>query len=159
MADKKKIDKKESLLPSNPLLDTPIVTVVDETGQKIEAIEEIESLIEINRQQLAVKRQQMELIVDNKKLDTAKKTVEIIEQVVEAAGNEAALARVVDSIKTAQDLKWMAEAAEKLSRTLDNLMHPNSMDALGTRRRQKINFMFKSSGPVQAAVQIDTGKD
>ncbi len=39
-------------------------------------ITEIESLAQINKQQLAVKRQQVELEVDNKKLDTAKKQSE-----------------------------------------------------------------------------------
>jgi hypothetical protein len=57
------------------------------------------------------------------------------------------------------DMKMMAEAAERLTNTLKGLMNSNILDDMGTKKKQKINFMFKSNGPVQAAVQIDTSQD
>jgi hypothetical protein len=53
----------------------------------------------------------------------------------------------------------MAEAAERLTGTLKNLMNRNSIDEFGTKKKQKINFMFKSSGIVQGAIQIDNSED
>ena len=38
-------------------------------------------------------------------------------------------------------------------------MNPNVIDEFGTKSVLKINFMFKSSGAVQAAVQVDTSND
>lgn len=49
-------DYDNFLLPVNPLLHSPVITVNDENEQKIEIINEIESLATINKQQLAVRR-------------------------------------------------------------------------------------------------------
>jgi hypothetical protein len=38
-------------------------------------------------------------------------------------------------------------------------MNPNVVDEFGTKKKTKINFMFKSSGVVQGAIQIDHSKD
>lgn len=147
------------LLPVNPLLQPPVITVNDETETKVQIIEEIESLAQLNKQQLEVKRQQIELEVDNKKLDTAKKTVRAVERIIDAVLSENTLERVSANIKTPMDMKFMADAAEKLSVTLKNLMNRNSIDELGTKKKQKINFMFKSSGAVQGVIQVDNSDD
>jgi hypothetical protein len=73
--------------------------------------------------------------------------------------NEEVLDRVAKNIKTPMDMKFMAEAADKLTSTLRNLMNPNVIDGLGTKKHQKINFMFKSSGPVEGVIQVDNTHD
>jgi len=130
-----------------------------EIEQEVEIINEIESLAELNKQALSVKRQQVELIVENKKLDTANKTIDSIDKIISAVGSEEVLERVTKKIKTPMDMKMMAEAAERLTNTLKNLMNPNTLDAIGTKKHKKINFMFKSNGPVQAAIQIDNSDE
>ncbi len=154
-----KITNDNSLLQVNPLMQSQVITVNDETEQRVEMINEIESLTELSKQQLSIKRQKIEMEVDNKKLDTAKKTISTIEKIINSVANEDVLERVAMNIKTPQDMKYMAEAAEKLTGTLKNLMNPNVMDEFGNKKRTKINFMFKSSGPVQAAVQVDTSDE
>lgn len=146
----------EELLPFNPLLGIQSISVNDETEQKIEMINEIESLADINKQHLAVKKQQTELLVDNKKYDTALKTIDTIDKIINAVADEDVLERVKQNINTPQDLKYMAEATDKLTSTLKNLMNPNVADEFGGKKKHKINFMFKSNGPVQAAVQVET---
>ena len=155
MSKDKKKPLEGELLPYNPLLGNQAVTVSDETEQKVEMITEIESLAEINKQQLAVKRQQAELIVDNKKLDTAIKTVDTIDKIIQSVADEDVLTRVAENIKTPQDMKYMAEAAEKLTGTLKNLMNQNVADEFGNRKHHKINIMFKGQG----AVSVDVPKD
>ncbi len=152
-------EEKTDLLLSNPLLDNQVISVDNELEMKVDAINEIESLAELSKQHLLAKRQRVELEVDNKKLDTAKKTISTIEKIISSVANEEVLERVAANIKTPQDMKYMAEAAEKLTGTLRNLMNPNVMDEFGTKKRTKINFMFKSTGAVQAAVQVDTSDD
>jgi hypothetical protein len=150
---------ENELLPVNPLLQSPIISLNDETEQKVQMITEIESLAQINKQQLAVKRQQIELEVDNKKLDTARKTVGAVEKIIDSVLSKETLDRVSKNINTPMDMKFMAEAAERLTGTLKNLMNRNSIDEFGTKKKQKINFMFKSSGTVQGAIQIDNSDD
>jgi hypothetical protein len=53
----------------------------------------------------------------------------------------------------------MAEAAERLTNTLIGLMNSNVLDEMGTRKKQKINFVFRSNGPVQGAIQIDNSDE
>lgn len=153
------IEDKKELLPVNPLLDSQVMSVDNELDMKIDAINEIESLAVLSKQELAIKKQQTELLVDNKKYDTAVKTVSTIEKIIESVSTEEVLERVAKNIKTPQDMKYMAEAAEKLTGTLRNLMNPNVADEFGNKKRTKINFMFKSSGAVQAAVQVDTSNE
>lgn len=151
--------KKADLLPVNPLLGSQAISVADETEQKVAMINEIESLTELNKQQLSIKRQKVEMEVDNRKLDTALKTISTVDKIIQSVAKEDVLTRVAENINTPQDMKYMAEAAEKLTGTLRNLMNPNVIDEFGTKKRTKINFMFKSSGAVQAAVQVDTSND
>lgn len=148
------------LLPYNPLVgQSPVITPEDETEQQVKVINEIESLVELNKQKLAVKRQQMELIVDNKKLDAAEKTIDSIDKIINAVGSAEVISEVTKRIKTPMDMKMMAEAAERLTNTLKNLMNPNVADEFGTKKKTKINFMFKSSGVVHGAIQVDNSGD
>lgn len=166
MTEKKKktIEKKDKqpeqkLLPFNPLMGSPVITPEGEVEQKVEMINEIETLAAINKQHLAVKRQQAELIVDNKKLDTAIKTADSIDKIIEVVAKADVLERVADNIETPYDMNQMAQAAERLSNTLNLLMKPNVMDEFGNKKRHKINFMFKSNGPVQVAAQVHVSDD
>lgn len=130
-----------------------------EIEEKVQLITEIESIAELAKQELSVKRQQVELMVENKKLDTANKTIDSIDKIISAVGSKEVLERVIKKIKTPMDMKMMAEAAERMANTLKMLMNPNTLDAIGTKKHKKINFMFKSNGPVQAAIQIDNSDD
>lgn len=155
--DVETVDINENKLMENPLLQSQIMTIDSELDTKVAMIHEIESIAELNKQQLMVKRQRVELEVDNKKLDVAKKTISNIEKIMNAVSTEEVLKRVAENINTPQDMKYMAEAAEKFANTLKNLMNPNVQDEFGTKKRHKINFMFKGEGT--AAVQIETSND
>lgn len=157
------------LAPSNiEILDNPLLTGQSrdlvlspgqELDQKIDMLNEIDSIATITKQQLSVRRQRVELEVENKKLDTAKKTIDNIEKIIDAVSSAEVLSRVTKNINTALDMKLMAEAAERLTNTLKGLMNSNVIDDMGTKKKQKINFMFKSNGPVQGAIQIDNSDD
>lgn len=157
----KAIDIKpvSELLSVNPLLGSQVISVNDETEQKVEMINEIESIAELNKQQLAVKRQRIELEVDNAKLDVAKKTISTVDKIIQSVANEDVLSRVAKNIQTPQDMKYMAEAAEKLTGTLKNLMNPNVADEYGGRKRTKIVAQFQTQSGERASigVSIDNG--
>jgi hypothetical protein len=147
----------------NPLLANQsrelVISPGQELEQKIDMLNEIDSIATITKQQLSVRRQRVELEVENKKLDTAKKTIDNIEKIIDAVSSAEVLERVTKNINNALDMKLMAEAAERLTNTLKGLMNSNVLDEMGTKKKQKINFMFKSSGPVQGAIHIDNSDD
>lgn len=164
----KKNDSNSVGLSAIDILDNPllaeeskdlVISPGQELEQKIDMLTEIDSIATITKQQLSIRRQRVELEVENKKLDAAKKTIDNIEKIIDAVSSAGVLERVTKNINTALDMKLMAEAAERLSNTLRTLMNPNVMDDLGNKKRTKINFMFKSSAPVQGAIQIDNSRD
>ena len=158
----KKVDfevNESNLLPVNPLMQSLIISPAEETEQRVQLISEIESLAEINKQALAARRQTIEIEVESQKLETALKTIDSIDKIINAVSSAEVLAKVTKNIKTPMDMKMMAEAAERLTNTLKNLMNSNTIDGMGTKKKQKINFMFKSTGMVQGAIQIDNSDD
>lgn len=136
------------------------VPQAQELEQKIEMVNEIESLAELNKQVLAVKREKVSLEIDNRKLDVAKTVLEGIEIIADEIVKPETIQKIMSNPKlTAMDLKFLAESMDRMATVLNNLMRPNVADELGNRKKHKINFMFKSSGPVQAAIQVDTSND
>lgn len=144
---------------SSPTMQELVMSPSEEVEKKVEIISEIESLATITKQQLSVRRQRIELEVENKKLDTAKKTIGAIENIIDTVMKAETLEEVSKKIKTPMDLKMMAEAAERLTGTLKSLMGGSVVDEFGNKKKQKINFMFKTSGTVQGAIQIDNSND
>jgi endo-alpha-1,4-polygalactosaminidase (GH114 family) len=160
----KKTAKPDVEIFDNPLFlesgtDLTVISVNQEVEEKVAIINEIESIATLTRQQIAVKKEQANLLIDNKKIDTAKKTIGAVERIIESVINEEVIERVARNIKTPMDMKFMAEAADKLTSTLKNLMYGSAVDELGNKKKQKINFMFKSSGSVEGVVQIDNSQD
>lgn len=162
---KKKTTKKEDnkvlegeLLPFNPLIDSPIVSVEDENEQKVELIEEVQSLATLNKQVLEAKQRETELIVDNRKLDAAKKLIEGINVVADKAFDEETIKQVLTKEDlNPQDFKFMADAISKMSDTLKSLMNPSVQDAYGNRKRTKIVAEFRTQNGERASIGVDMG--
>lgn len=164
---KKKTTKKEDnkvlegeLLPFNPLIDNPIVSVDDENEQKIELVEEVQSLATLNKQVLEAKQRETELIVDNRKLDAAKKLIEGINIVADRALNEETIMQVLTKEDlNPQDFKYMADAVDKMASTLKGLMNPSVQDAYGNRKRTKIVAEFRTQNGERMTMGVDMDKD
>lgn len=162
---KKKTTTKEDnkvlegeLLPFNPLIDSPIVSVEDENEQKVELIEEVQSLATLNKQVLEAKQRETELIVDNRKLDAAKKLIEGINVVADKAFDEETIKQVLTKEDlNPQDFKFMADAMSKMSDTLKSLMNPSVQDAYGNRKRTKIVAEFRTQNGERASIGVDMG--
>ncbi len=168
-ATKSKKAIKENTTPTVPqVFDNPLlqqqtteltITPSQEVEKKVEIISEIESLATITKQHLAIKREQVTLEIDNKRLETAKQTIGAIDKIINSVLQEDVIERVAQKINTPQDMKFMAEAADRLTGTLKNLMPNNPLDEFGNKKKTKINFMFKTSGATQGIIQVDSGDD
>lgn len=164
-----KDNKKQDIIPASYKIDSTLkeldalaleIPQAQEIEQKVQAITEIESLAEINKQQLAVRRERVSLELDNKKLDVAKTILEGIEIIADEIVKPETIQKIMNKPElTAMDLKFLAESMDRMATVLNNMMKPNVADEFGNRKKHKINFMFKSSGPVQAAIQVDTSND
>ncbi len=166
MAEKKKDNKKENkaiegeLLPFNPLIDSPMVSIDDENEQKVELMEEVQSLATLNKQVLEAKRRETELIVDNKKLDAAQKLVDGINIVADKALDEETIRQVLSKEDLSpMDFKFMADAMDKMSKTLKDLMNPSVQDAYGNRKRTKIVAEFRTQSGERATIGVDMDND
>lgn len=152
------VDK--NLLPFNPLVANPVISVDDENEQKIELIEEAQSLATLNKDVLEAKRRQVELSVDNKKLDAAEKLIDGINQVADKALNEDTIRQVLSKEDLSpMDFKFMADAMDKMSKTLKDLMNPSVQDAYGNRKRTKIVAEFRTQSGERATIGVDLDND
>ena len=165
---KKKTTKKENdkglegelveneLLPFNPLVENPVISVDEENEQKAELVEEVQSLATLNKQVLEAKQRETELIVDNRKLDAAQKLIEGINVVADKALNEETIRQVLNKEDLSpMDFKFMADAMDKMSKTLKDLMNPSIQDAYGNRKRTKIVAEFRNQRGETTRLGVD----
>lgn len=146
---------EESLLPFNPLVSPPTISVDDENNMKDELIEEVQSLAVLNKQVLEVKQRETELIVDNKKLDAAKKLIDGINAVADKALSEETLTKILEKEDLSpMDLKFMAESMDKMANTLKSLMKPSIQDEYGNRKRTKIVAQFQTPSGERASIGV-----
>ncbi len=151
---------RNELLPFNPLIHSPAISVDDENEQRVELIEEAQSLAELNKQILEAKQRETELIVDNRKLDAAKKLIEGINTVADKAFDEETIMQVLSKEDlNPQDFKFMADAMDKMSRTLKDLMNPSIQDAYGGRKKTKIMAEFRSPDGTTASIGVAMDDD
>ncbi len=128
-------------------LDTLALAIpqAQEIEQKVEIMEEVQSLATLNKQVLEAKRRQVELTVDNKKLDAAQKLIDGINVVADKALSEETIEKILSKDDlTPMDLKFMAEAMDKMANTLKSLMNPSVQDEFGGRKKTKIMAAFKA---------------
>lgn len=147
---------KQELLPVNPLMRSQVISVDEENNTKVELIEEAQSIATLNKQVLAAKQRETELIVDNRKLDAAKKLIEGINAVADKALDKDTISKILDqeNLKP-MDLKFMAESMEKMSNTLKSLMNPSVADEFGNRKRTKIVAQFQSPSGEKASIGVE----
>lgn len=149
---------EDELLPFNPLVGSNVISVDDENEQKAELIEEVQSLAELNKQVLEAKQRQVELIVDNKKLDAAQKLIDGINIIADKALNEETVMQVLDKEDLSpMDFKFMADAMDKMSKTLKDLMNPSVRDEFGNRKRTKIIAEFRNQSGETTRLGVDLG--
>ncbi len=158
-------NNKQNQKPIVDILDNPlvteqsktlIITPEEENEQKAELIEQTESLAVLNKQILEAKRRQVELIVDNKKLDAANKLIDGINIVADKALNEETIKKIINKEDlTPMDLKFMAEAMDKMANTLKSLMNPSVQDEFGRRKRTKIMAQFQTPSGEKATIGVE----
>lgn len=151
---------EQELLPFNPLMGSVTISPDDEDEQKYELIKQSESLAVLNKQVLEAKQRETELIVDNKKLDAAKKLIDGINAVADKALSQETLEKIImKEDLNPMDLKFMAEAMDKMANTLKSLMKPSIQDEYGGRKKTKIMAQFRSPDGTTASIGVAMDDD
>lgn len=145
---------KEIKMQENPLIAPTKIDPVDEAHHAINILGEVGSLAELNKTKLAAKRQEVELKVDNEKLDAAQKAMDGIDAILSQVMEPTTLRNVSQNIHTPQDLKMMVDSADKMATLLGKMMSPEIADEFSTRKKKKIVAQFNMPGGGSASIGI-----
>lgn len=118
------------------------VSPAEETALRGEIIENTESLLELSKQQLAAKKAQITLQLDNRKLDAAMKIMQGMENLADCFTDPDIIDRVRSNVKSGMDMKMLADAFKSLSGELKTLSRPDMLDGQGTKKELKLGVQF-----------------
>ena len=123
----------------------------EEREMRVELITETESLIELTKTKIAAKKAQVMVELDNRKLDTALKIMDGMEEITEIMTDKDVLERVRNNVKSGMDMKMLADAFKSMSNELKTLSRPDILDGQGTKQELNLGIKF---GDTQIAVQL-----
>ena len=142
-----------------------ITTLDQEDDGEFELVVDIDNLPEISKklqqeQKLVLqnKRDYVRNMIDNKKVKQATHAIESMEIIMEALSSRSKMAEVMENVKTPMDVKFLAEAYEKISKQLQNLTRLDTVDGSGTSAKAALAIKFGTGSgntTVQVGVQVD----
>lgn len=110
-----------------------------------------------NKKALAEMKKQVMYKLDKRKLVEAQKALTAIETIGDMFTDDEILSRVRDNINTAMDMKFLAEAQEKILKTHQNLMRLDTVDSSGTAKRISIGVRYEDDSGTKVETVIQTG--
>lgn len=110
-----------------------------------------------NKKALAEMKKQVMYKLDKRKLVEAQKALTAIETIGDMFTDDEILSRVRDNINTAMDMKFLAEAQEKILKTHQNLMRLDTVDGSGTAKRISIGVRYEDDSGTKVETVIQTG--
>jgi hypothetical protein len=148
---------EDELLPYNPLVQNPIapITPEEESEQKVQLIEETESLVELNEQKLKAEQRKARLEIELKKIKASKKLTDAINNLIDIGVSEEVLERVVKNIKKPLDLKLFTDALKNITVTRDKNMESAIQDAFGRRKKTKIMAAFRTQSGEEMMISAE----
>ncbi len=140
----------------NPLLkSTTMITPDVEIDNKVALMEDIDSIASLNKQLLAVKRENTQLEIQNKSLDEAKRALDATIHIMDIFLDESVMNKVKKSIKSARDIKELATAYGILTDKVAILAGDNVLESLGVKKRMKISVAFQNDSGDRTGVQVE----
>ena len=110
-----------------------------------------------NKKALAEMKKQVMYKLDKRKLVEAQKALTAIETIGDMFTDDEILSRVRDNINTAMDMKFLAEAQEKILKTHQNLMRLDTVDGSGTAKRISIGVRYEDDSGTKVETVIQAG--
>lgn len=151
------IEKPFNLL--NPIMaqsgNVNIISHEEEVENKIALMEDIDSIASLNKQLLAVKRENTQLEIQNKSLDEAKRALDATIQIMDIFLDNTVMSKVKKNIKSARDIKELATAYGILTDKVAMLTGDNVLETLGAKKRMKISVAFQNDSGDKTGVQVE----
>lgn len=105
-------------------------------------------------------RKKVRTMIDGKKLTQAVCAIKSMENMMAALSDDEIMFKVRQNIETPMDLKFLAEAYEKVGKQLQNLTRLDTVDGSGTSARAALAIRFGnnsgSTTTVQVGLQVDS---
>lgn len=149
---------KDELLPYNPLVQKPIapITPEEESEQKVQLIEETESLVALNEHKLKAEQKKAKLEIELKKIKASKKLTDAINNLIDIGVSEEVLTRVVKNVEKPFDLKLLSDALKNFTDTRNKNMDALIHDEFGRRKKTKIMAAFRTQSGEQMMMSVET---
>ena len=138
------------------------IEVLDASDEgEFSLVVDLENLPEISKklkqeQKLVLenKRDYVRSMIDNKKVKQATHAIESMEIIMEALSSREKLSQVMENVKTPMDLKFLAEAYEKIGKQLANLTRLDTVDGAGTGAKVALAVQFGNGSGGTTVVQV-----
>ena len=141
--------------------DTEIEVLDASDDGEFSLVVDLENLPEISKklkqeQKLVLqnKRDYVRSMIDNKKVKQATHAIESMEIIMEALSSREKLSQVMENVKTPMDLKFLAEAYEKIGKQLANLTRLDTVDGAGTGAKVALAVQFGNGSSGTTVVQV-----
>ena len=141
--------------------ETEIETLDQSDEGEFELVVDIDNLPQISKalkqeQKLVLenKRDFVRTMIDNKKVKQATHAIESMEIIMEALSNRSKMAQVMENVKTPMDVKFLAEAYEKIGKQLQNLTRLDTVDGAGTGAKVALAVQFGNGSGGTTVVQV-----
>lgn len=100
---------------------------------------------EMIKKAMMIKAKRINSIVDNSKLEESLKMVQGIQNIGEILCKREVYENVLKSITCAKDLKFIADAQEKMISSLERLSDVSLMDSQGNKKRVNVAIQFNNT--------------
>lgn len=138
------------------------IEVLDATDDgEFSLVVDLENLPEISKklkqeQKLVLenKRDYVRNMIDNKKVKQATQAIESMDIIMEALSSREKLNQVMANVKTPIDIKFLAEAYEKIGKQLANLTRLDTVDGAGTGAKVALAVQFGNGSGGTTVVQV-----
>ncbi len=154
--------KNNSILDTSEVSAQDLISLQSSEVDIISSPQEFEemslSLVEEQKKTLKNLRQRVMLQLDKKKLEQSTKLMTAMENIQDIWTDREILERVKGNVKTAMDLKCLAEAYTKLADAQQKLSRLDTIDGSGTGAKMKLAIQFDNGNGTKVQTYVEAGE-
>ena len=128
--------------------DFDLVTDIDDLPEVSKVLEQEQKVY------LDTMRKKVRTMIDGKKLTQAVCAIKSMENMMAILSDDEMMVRVRQNVSTPMDLKFLAEAYEKIGKQLQNLTRLDTVDGAGTSAKVALAVQFGNGSGGTTVVQV-----
>jgi hypothetical protein len=138
-----------------------LATLSDVEGGEFDLVTDIDDLPEVSKVleqeqkvYLDTMRKKVRTMIDGKKLTQAVCAIKSMENMMAILSDDEMMIRVRQNVSTPMDLKFLAEAYEKVAKQVQNLTRLDTVDGAGTGAKVALAVQFGNGSGGTTVVQV-----